>query len=163
MYRWSGPTIAMAVACSGLPPEDQPRSGEWAFGNAQIVVNECQFPESDLVLDGKLYLRVDNDEMFTVALPDAIDPIPCDKLDGAYSCIDDQVSQVSGQGVTITLGTELIAMFVDDQTGQITQQLEGNCTGSVCDVLGTSFPCRVDLQYDVIWLSDDLGVLATAM
>ncbi|MEN0064529.1 MAG: hypothetical protein AAGA48_20440 [Myxococcota bacterium] len=159
-WWWIG---AALVACDTGP--DGPRSGEWSFSSAEVVSNQCQFPEEDVVEQGTFYLHSGEDEGVTIALPDNPEPLPCAAAaDGTLYCVDELVSEVATGGAVITIGTELMAMFIDEVTGEVTQELDGDCMGSLCSLaasaLNTSFPCTVDLHYDVMWRSDDLGILA---
>lgn len=141
MRAWFG-TLMVLVACSAAT--EGPRSGEWSFDNAEVVSNACRFPESDVIETGTFNLRTDEANV-EIALPDTAKPITCTSQDSVIvTCIDDSVDKIAADGVTITVGTELEAVFFDEESGEVMQTLDGNCSGALCAVaasaIDTSFP-----------------------
>lgn len=153
--------FVLMVACGG----EAPLTGEWVLSQARIVSNECGFPDTDLVSEGSVEVRSDREGSTFFLWPDNADPVSCRDEGGVTSCADDTVQEITEGGATLTIRSEVTAVFLDRLTGEVSQTIVGDCTGPGCDLiaasLSTRFPCAVDLRYALSWRSEDLGVLAT--
>jgi len=152
-------TLLVACAASG------PRDGEWSISNSMLEQNECNLDEELLATEGRLNVRDDGDDTFTVALQDDdFDPITC-TLDGDDFDCAPLVDNVAVGVATAELSTTIAGTFSDSENASVNQSVVADCQGAGCDLaatfLGTEFPCEVRVSYEIAWVAEDLGELAT--
>jgi len=148
--------LFLAIALLGCSEFDGPETGTWRYSAVTPVQNDCNWnvasnPPGDFRIDNK-------GDTFHVTPDDGTPEFDC-TLDGyEYSCPNRVAGEYSEGGSTLTWSVTAKGRFVDEKNGSGSQTGNIACAGAACAVaaqlLNTTFPCRLDVDYVISYRGD---------